>query len=279
MTTNPSESSAILENGHLRVQIPRSFGPRVTHLQFHGSPNLLAELQDFSTRRPDGREYRFYGGHRLWVAAVEVTGSDLRVTIRKPPEAESGIAKTMTINMDEKKACIVIHHQLTNTGAAAIRCAPWAITQFRTGGTAILPQSTAQTGLLPNRLVALWPYTKIDGQLLTWGEQVLLLRAEKQPPFKIGFPNPRGWLGYWLEGCLFIKRFTYDPSAEYVDLGCSSECYCNHQFLELESLAPVTDLAPGESVSHTETWELYEAAKPPEDEKDFITMLHRIGSE
>jgi len=213
MPTNLSASPAILDNGHLRVQIPRSFGPRITHLHFHGSSNLLAELQDFSTRRPDGREYRFYGGHRLWVApedpitsyapddeAVELTGSDLRVTIRKPPEAESGIAKTMTISLDEKKACLVIHHQLTNSGAAAIRCAPWAITQFRTGGTAILPQSKVQTGLLPNRLVALWPYTKINDRLLTWGEQFLLLRAEKQPPYKIGFPNPRGWLGYWLEG-------------------------------------------------------------------------------
>jgi hypothetical protein len=33
--------------------------------------------------------------------------------------------------------------------------------------------------------------------------------------------------------------------------------YCNDQFVELESLAPLRRLEPGQSTTHIETWEFY----------------------
>jgi hypothetical protein len=41
------------------------------------------------------------------------------------------------------------------------------------------------------------------------------------------------------------------------DNNCNAEIYCNDQFVELESLAPLTKLSPGEAVTHVETWELF----------------------
>jgi hypothetical protein len=136
-------------------------------------------------------------------------------------------------------------------------CAPWAITQFKPGGIAILPQSRQQTGLLPNRSLVIWPYTDMNSPLVRWGNDYIFFHAHMPKPFKLGFPNPRGWLGYWLNGTLFVKRTAFIPHAEYCDYNSSSQCYCNPQFLELETLAPLTELAPGASVVHTETWELY----------------------
>ena len=54
---------------------------------------------------------------------------------------------------------------------------------------------------------------------------------------------------------LFVKRYeaTADPDA-YPDYGCTFETFTNADFLELETLGPMTTLAPGESVSHTEHW-------------------------
>ncbi len=60
-------------------------------------------------------------------------------------------------------------------------------------------------------------------------------------------------------------------------MGCSSECYCNDQFLELETLGPKTKLNPGESVSHVEIWELLENVSRPENEVDVAMMVENLG--
>ena len=160
-----------------------------------------------------------------------------------------------------------------------VKCAPWAITQLRLDGITILPQVVAQTDLLPNRLLTLWPYTNISAPYVFWGNRYILLKANEQPPFKIGFPNPRGWLGYWIDGTLFIKRAVYLHEAVYADFGSSSECYCNNRFIELETLGPVITLAPGNFVDHTETWELFDCGDIPKDEDAVQDIVERIGLE
>jgi hypothetical protein len=85
-------------------------------------------------------------------------------------------------------------------------------------------------------------------------------------PFKVGFPNPVGWLAYWYQDTLFVKRAKYDEHAEYFDYGSSSQCYCNHLFLELETLGPTVSLEPDEAVTHTEIWEVYPDVDKPSDE-------------
>jgi hypothetical protein len=83
------------------------------------------------------------------------------------------------------------------------------------------------------------------------------------PPIKFGYFNPHGWMAYWLEGVLFVKRFDPNPGAVFPDGGCNAESYVNDKFIELETLAPLAKLAPGATVVHTETWELYETLDVP----------------
>ncbi len=292
MQINKLKNLVTLETNKLSLQIPCTFGPRITCLQLIGGANLLAELPDFSIERPDGEVYSFYGGHRLWSApedpirsyalddlAVEISQEEDGFLVRKPVEPETGLEKSMLITLSNRVAKLTIVHGLTNLGPAPLECAPWAITQFRIGGMAILPQDCSQTNLLPNRALAFWPYTDITSPNVTLGNRFILVRAEPQPPFKIGFPNPRGWLAYWLEGTLFVKKTAYHSGELYNDFGSSSECYCNHQFLELETLAPLHKLAPGESALHTETWELFPNVHFPTDEDAVQSLieLSRVG--
>ena len=100
-----------------------------------------------------------------------------------------------------------------------------------------------------------------------------------ETPFKVGFPNPRGWLAYWLDGTLFVKRAKYDAKSAYFDFGSSSECYCNGQFIELETLSPIETILPGECISHVETWEVYGQIDCPRDEKDVQALAERLGLE
>jgi hypothetical protein len=280
----------LLENNFLQMIISSSVGPRILSLNLHGKQNILAELPDFTATLPDGSTYHFLGGHRLWVAPeimpltydhddkpVEVKFRDDGVLITKKVEEVSKIEKSIQIKLDPEKPLISIKHHLKNTGKQSIECAPWAITQLKTGGVAILPQNGPDTGFLPNRSLVIWPYTDVKDPCFKWENDYIFLEAEIDSPFKIGFPNPRGWLAYWFDGSLFVKHAPYDPEANYYDLGSSSECYCNDQFLELETLGPITTLASGETISHLETWELFADVERPETEADLASLVTKLG--
>ena len=282
-----------LKNDSLSLLVTKSVGPRVISLRINGSDNIFAELPNFVSERPDGEIFHFYGGHRLWHAPenmprtyaldnkpVDITQTKNGILTRQQVEIETGIEKSLEVSLVDDKPQVIIRHTLTNRSLWPVECAPWAITQLKKGGVAILPQSQEQTEVLPNRSLILWPYTDVASPYLTWGNQLILFRAEMQDgAFKIGFPNPRGWLAYWIDGILFAKRATFDAKAEYYDHGSSSECYSNNKFLELETIAPVSTLAPEESVTHIETWELYSGIDYPKDEDSAKVIIEEIGLE
>lgn len=170
---------------------------------------------------------------------VEVLQTDEGLLVRKEIEPESGFEKSILLKLDPERARVSLTHKLTNHGKESLECAAWAITQFRTGGVAILPQAQTETGLLPNRVISLWPYSDVSNPRLSLENKFLFLKADLNAPFKIGFPNSRGWLAYWLDGVLFVKRADHEPRSSYSDFGSSSECYCCSDFLELETLSPV----------------------------------------
>lgn len=282
-----------LENASLCLLLARSVGPRIISLRLKGGENLFAELPDLLVACPDGKEFRFYGGHRIWHAPenmprtyipddepVEITPRDNGLLITRMVEVETGIEKSIHVSLVGDKPQVMLRHTLTNRGMWPVECAPWAITQLKPGGVAILPQSQGEAMLLPNRSLAIWPYTDITSPHVCWGNNYILLHAEMQVgAFKIGFPNPRGWLAYWVQGTLFVKRAACDLQAVYYDFGSSSECYCNEHFLELETLAPISKLAPVESVMHLETWELYPNVDYPENEEVVQAMVENLGLE
>lgn len=281
-----------LENGSIELLIPQSIGPRILSLNFLGGENLLAELPNFTTDCPGMGAFHFYGGHRLWYAPeephrtylpddspVEITPVKNGCLITQDVEAKTGLQKSMEVYLENDSPRVVITHRLYNRSVWNVTCAPWAITQFKKGGVAILPQSCADAGVLPNRSFALWPYTNMAEPNVLWGQHYIMVQTNMTSPFKVGFPNPRGWLGYWLNNTLFVKRAKYEAQSAYYDLGSSSECYCNDKFLELETLAPIQTLAPETSVEHVETWELYGSVVRPRNEKDVHSLVASLKLE
>jgi hypothetical protein len=281
-----------LENGAVQLLVTKSVGPRIISLRFREGDNLFAELPDFVARRPDGKSYHFYGGHRLWSAPEDMLRTyqldDQPVAIfptrdgliaTQSIEPLTGIQKTVRVSLVGDEPRVIIEHTLTNRGDKEIECSPWAITQFKTGGVAILPYSQERAGALPNRSLALWPYTDLVVPRVQIGHSYILVHADMQKAFKVGFPNTRGWLAYWLRDALFVKRAPYLPQARYYDFGSSSECYCSDRFLELETLAPIATLPVGASATHTETWELYPHIESPIDEDVTRTIAMRLRLE
>lgn len=268
----------ILENNFLRLEFLAA-SPRIVRFSSVGKANLFADLGNEFNETPYGPFY-FRGGHRLWHApeamprtympdnegavVSEVPGG---VRIDQPAEPWTHIAKSIEIHLNDSQPQVIVHHEMRNDGPWVVELSPWALTMFRLGGVGIFPQPVGNAdpaGLLPNRHLAIWPYTKIDDPRLTLRDDFVLLRASGGlPPVKVGYFNPHGWQAYFLDEMLFIKRFDPQPGANFPDGGCNTETYTNHKFIELETLAPLAKLAPGETVTHTETWEIHDGLSHP----------------
>jgi hypothetical protein len=264
----------VLENASLSMLVTQSVGPRVLRLQLHGQESPFAELPDFTLEHPEGGRYHIWGGHRLWHAPelarrtylpddtppeIEAVAGGLAITQAK--ETTTGLQKSLRITLPGDDPVVIVDHILTNRGLWPVQCAPWAITQLKPAGVALLPQRKGPAdagGLLPNRQLALWPYTDVRSPHLAWGNDHILVHARlRHGALKLGFPNPRGWLAYHWGDQLFVKKARLQPGQDYVDLGSSSECYCNDRFLELETLGPASTMVPEGSVCHREVWQLH----------------------
>ncbi len=237
-----------------------------------GKPNLLADISHIPPIATPYGDFHFRGGHRLWHSPeamprsyipdddISVTDLPDGVILEAKTEPGANIRKRIEIRLAADKPSVTLIHTLINDGMWQVELAPWAITQFRLGGTAILPMpvgNAGAAGLLHNRQVSLWPYTRINDSRVKWDDQFVLFKADAMlPPFKIGYFNSTGWLAYWVDGILFRKTFDVLPGLPHPDNNCNAEMYCGDQFIELESVAPLTKILPGASVSHTETWDI-----------------------
>jgi hypothetical protein len=207
---------------------------------------------------------------------VNVTQLPDGVQLESQTEPGTGIRKQIEIRLAPEEPSLTLTHILTNDGMWPVELAPWAITQFRLGGTVILPMAVGNAdpaGLLHNRQFSLWPYARFNDPRLNLGDEFILFTADALlPPFKIGYYNPHGWIAYWLDGILFRKKFDADKNLSYPDNNCNAEMYCNDQFVELESLGPLTRLDLGASIVHVEKWDvLKEIDFLPEDIRDRLS--------
>jgi hypothetical protein len=274
--------TVVLENKFFRIECLAEAGPRIVRLipQWTGE-NLFAETPEFNVRVPYG-EYHYYGGHRLWTApehlsksyipddrsasVKDVTGG-YRITGALEPGTE--LRKTVTVQVSSDQPFIIVKHRIENFGKATVKLSPWAITMLRPKGVAILPQQLGNVdddGFQPNRRFALWPYSRWDDARLTLNDEYITVKADHtRNPFKLGYFNPRGWLGYVYDDVMFVKRFGVRRDEEYPDHGCNSEVYVDFRSLELETLGPLVELAPKLDVVHTETWEVYDVNRLPKE--------------
>lgn len=279
-----------IANEKLTLLASRSVGPRVLSLKYKNGDNLLAELPGITLDCPGVGPFHLYGGHRLWYAPeepritylpddnpVSVEAMENGVHITQDVETQTSLRKELEIHLIEDQAEIEVRHTITNEGDQEWTIAPWAITQLIPGGVGILPLfggGNPDNPTLPDRSIVLWPYTDIDSKYITWGNEQILIQAQVQEgSLKVGFPNPAGWIAYWIEGTLFVKRAKYDPQLAYFDFGSSTQCYCNPHFIELETLAPITELAPGESVEHVERWQVFGEVEWQDDLKDVLALV------
>jgi hypothetical protein len=272
--------SLVLANNEVELVILTAVGPRIiSYRRIVGSQhkpgsNILGEHWDAGIDTPLGR-WKPYGGHRLWAApeampetyypdnspvSVEIE-NDYSLRLTSHVEIGTTLQKELRVTLDQTGSRVTIEHLITNCGTSTKELAPWGLTIMRSSGTAILPQEPNRPHseeLLPARPLVLWYFTDLTDPRYTIGKELIELRIDpdRADPQKIGILNKQGWAAFQSEGELFIKEFPYHPEALYPDYGSNNEVYTAGNFMEIESLGPMTLLDPGESLTHEETWHL-----------------------
>lgn len=286
-----------LTNGIVELLITLEFGPRIIKYAFVNGENMFWEdvnegfSLDVEYKGLGKQKFIARGGHRLWISPEKIPNTyypdnnivewkeiENGVIVSSKEEVYTQLKKEFEIIMDMNSTKVKIINRVINKGAWSIKFAPWAITAMSQGGREIIPQPTKDTGLLPNRVIALWPYSNMLDKRVFWGKKYIVLDhdALAKEPFKLGLKCDEGWSAYFNRDCLFIKRFKSKPKGEYPDYGVSYETYTNNYFLEMETLGELKEVEPDEMVEHEEYWELYkEVEKPNVDENQIEDVIKK----
>lgn len=285
-----------LSNGSVELVVLADVGPRVVRYALEGGENQFHEFDD-QAGLVGGHDFRLYGGHRLWVwpevertyfpdnrpvdVKVSVAGATFTAPIEANPPGTS-LQRSMVIELDEQGSRVHLVHSISNHSTAPTQLAAWTPTIMRPGGRGILP--------FPPRAVmdkdhfqsvsplTLWSFTDFtDGRWIVGQDFLQLIQQEKPagrfPEQMSGLFNPEGWGAYARGGTVFLKRAAVVPGAQYPDFGCNFELFTNAEFLELESLGPLVTLQPGETVTHTEDWWLFDGIGPITDDASIRSQI------
>jgi hypothetical protein len=265
-----------ISNKLIELIIPTDRGPGILHFGFVGQPNEFTTIPDWG-----------FTTHRLWAAPeahprsyvpdtvpMVVKQDETSLRLIKPTEKETGIEKEIIIPISPEKNHITITHRLYNRGLWPVELAPWAISAMAAGGKAILPlprrQPSTLKNLLPTTMMAIWEYSDLADPRMKIGTQYIIVGQDVNAAasVKIGIMDTDGWGAYWNKGRLFIKTFEYIKGANYPDFGSSVEVYSGKGNLELETLAPLRLLQPGESAELVENWFLFKNVAEPKNDSD-----------
>ncbi|MDX2179724.1 MAG: hypothetical protein SFV18_09040 [Bryobacteraceae bacterium] len=266
-----------ISNGTAEVVVTASAGPRIAHYGFVGGQNFFKVFPDgkgFNHRSALG-EWFIMGGHRLWAAPelvpatyhpdndpVEIEVHADGLTATPPPERASGLQKQIAVKMLETGTAVDVVHRITNINGYPVEIAAWVLTVMTTGGlgvTGFPPRGTHPEVLPPTNPLIMWAFTDFEDPRWKITKKYLTLRQDPaiSSPQKLGHFNADTWAAYLLKGEAFVKRYRADPAKPYPDFGASFEIFANGDFLELETLGPLTKLQPGESLEHVERWSLH----------------------
>ena len=286
-----------LSNGIVKVVVTIGVGPRIIRYSFVDGENILFEdsehiFSESVAQDTFGDIWYTYGGHRMWTSPessprtyypdnepVAYELLEKAVRLMPKPQKWNQYVFEMEVKLAEDSSEVFLVHKITNLAAWSVELAPWAITAVSAGGKEFVPQSSKDTSPLSNRLIALWPYTKLTDPRVHWGDQFISLRQDESNPeeFKFGINSEHGYAMYFNHGDLFIKQFWPVEKGNYPDGGMNFETYTNNLFLEMETLGELVKLEPGESTVHFEKWSLYREYCPLEETKLALIAEKYIG--
>jgi hypothetical protein len=265
-------------NDEIELIVTGDVGPRIIRFGFVGGQNLFKEYPD-QLGKSGEEKFQLRGGDRVWKAPedpiatwapdntqVEVQLTPTGLIAREPIEPLTKLQKEIEVSMMPSGTSVKVSHRITNHSLFPLEFAPWALTMMAQGGIAVSgfpPRGRHPANLEATNPLVMWAYTNLADPRWKFTKKYLSLRQDtsNNEAQKIGLFNRDTWVAYILNGEAFVKRSKADSAKTYPDFGCSFETFTNSEFLEIETLGPMTKLAPGETVEQIEHWGLFRNVK------------------
>jgi hypothetical protein len=263
-----------VSNGEIELIVTGDVGPRIIRFGFVGGQNLFKEFPDpLGKSREEKFELR--GGDRVWKAPedavatwapdnlpVEIQVTSTGLIAREPVEPLTQLQKEIEVSVADTGANVTVSHRITNRSLFSLEFSPWALTMMAQGGVAVSgfpPRGRHPINLEATNPLVMWAYTNLADPRWKFTKKYLTLRqdASNSEAQKLGLFNTDTWGAYLLHGEAFVKRTKADAAKTYPDFGCSFETFTNNEFLELETLGPMTKVASGKMVEQVEHWGLF----------------------
>jgi hypothetical protein len=266
-------------NGEIEAIVTGDVGPRIIRFGFVGGQNMFKEYAEQLGKTGEAA-FQLRGGSRVWKAPedpvatwapdnvpvnIKITPTGLIATA--PIEPLTKLQKAIEISMGATGTKVTVSNRITNHGLFALEFSPWVLTMMAQGGMVVAgfpPRGTHPQNLEVTNPLAMWAYTDLSDSRWKFTKKYLTLRQDpnNSNAQKLGSFNVDTWAAYFLNGDAFVKRSKADPSKTYPDFGCSFETFTNNEFLEIETLGPMTKVQPEHMVEQVEQWGLYRNAKP-----------------
>ncbi|MEW6550109.1 MAG: hypothetical protein AB1407_11690 [Spirochaetota bacterium] len=293
-----------ISNGLALLYVTLDRGPRILHYSLGEGPNMMFVNRDPGYRK-SGEEFEkaFYpgafwdigGGNRLWIAPhsfpdafypdnepVRFEPIEGGVKFLPPLRIPSRMQICTEVCLDPDSAKVVVRHGIENKNDSERKAAAWSITAVDAGGLEIVPQPRRRTGVLPNRRIALWPYSDMRDPRLGWGGALISLAHDPRvaAPVKVGIDNDEGWACYFNKGHCFVVEYVHRQEEDYPDFGVSYETFADGRMVEMETISPMRTLGPGETLWHEERWNLVPCPVAPDPalEEETLLEIGRIRS-
>lgn len=292
-----------VSNGKIELVATLDIGPRIIRFAKVGGENMLLEDAADDVNQNENAElfqekfgnlgvWHIYGGHRLWTSPEALPRSyypengsiqyeKIENGIKLLPGEQTWTQNKMEIEvvMSPDGTTVDLYHRIYNTGAWPQEFAPWCLTVLSPGGKEIVPMPQRATGLLHNRKLALWDYTKMNDKRVYWGDRYITLCQDKNGDgnFKFGIDSQHGWAAYFNHGDMLVKHFDLIENGTYPDEGMNFETFTSPYIIEMESLGEYKKVMPGDCNSHHEALQLIPDVACPsndEDEIDAIVKKH-----
>ena len=289
-----------LQNGACELLITLDVGPRILKFAPRGGDNVF-KLFDEQLGTVEDEGWKSRGGHRFWIApeafpftyAPDNFEVDYQVypnggvILTAPDEMPQGFTKQIEVSLDPEKAKVRVLHRLTNVVDEEQEVAAWMISVMAPGGIEIIPQPPTKNhpgigpgDFAPDRTLVLWPFTNLSDSRFHFGSRFITVKQDaSMSATKFGLNQSCSWAAYYLDGTLFVKRFTLDNRATYPDRNCNFETFADEEMLEIETLGPLTKLKPGGILEAVEEWELFTDIPEfdPKDEDSIARALAATG--
>ncbi|MCX8035569.1 MAG: DUF4380 domain-containing protein [Candidatus Sumerlaeia bacterium] len=284
-----------ISNGTARVIVAPAAGGRILHYSRDGGPNFLWEDPRAEGDTLEALDRWFpVGGYNLdigpeianlpihlplWLGryAVERLGP-LSVRLTSPPDEDLPAQLIKEIKLDPSGAGLTIKQAMKNIGSQEAKWCLWdrTLTVADYAFLEINPRSRFPAGWSQRQ--GKRGEFRYDGQspgsprVQRIGNLLVTVPGRKTE--KVGADSMTGWVAGFRNGWLYVKRFPVFADAHYGDGGNTVALYVDAQErTELEPMSPTVKLAPGQTYSFEERWDLRHVEVEITKAEDVVRLL------